>query len=122
MRHYIGITDSGPKTLRNVHTDSTGEPLLYIDQDAITKLRISFLDWLETGETISSATVTAKSCTISTTVATPNIDVTISAVTSWTEGSITIVVICSNAERYRSIIRIRRTNRFTDEQKFRDYA
>lgn len=121
MRHYIGITPSGPTVLRNVHKDATGEPLLFVDQDATTKLRINFSAWLESGQSISSATVTAENCTVSTSTSSPNIDVTLSSVTSYNDGKITILATCSNGEIYRGIIRVRRTNRYTDEQRFRDY-
>ena len=122
MRHYIGLTNAGETILRNVRRDDTGEPLILIDKDAITKLRVDFTDWLETGETITAVTVTAQSCTVSTSTASPNVDLTISLVTSYDYGTIELVATCSNGEVWRSIIRVRRTNRYTDEQTYRDYT
>ena len=121
-RHYIGVSPQGETVLRNVRKDDTGEPLLLIDKDAITTLRINFADWLESGQTITAATATAQSCTLSTSTSSPNVDITISLVTSYTYGTITLVVTCSNGDVWRSVIRVRRTNRYTDEQTYRDYA
>lgn len=122
MRRYLGISPTGETVFHNVRRDETGEPLLLVDESAITKLRVNFSDWLESGETITAATATAKSCTVSAATASPNVDLTISAVTSYDQGSITLVATCSNGEVWRSIIRVRRTNRYTDETTYRDYT
>lgn len=122
MRHYIGFNSGGPTTLRNVRLDATGEPLLLVDQDAITKLQLDWRDWLETGETISSVTITAEGCTATVATSTPTATLTISAVTSYTDGKVTVIATSSTGEKWRGIIRVRRTNRYTDEQRFRDYA
>lgn len=114
-RHYLGIGTDGPNTFRNVRKDETGEPLLLIDQDAVTTLQINFSDYLETGETIASATATGKSCTLDTVVTSPNITIEISSVTNYCDGSITLVATMSSGEVYRGIIRVRRTNRYSDE-------
>jgi hypothetical protein len=101
----------------------TGEPLLLIDQDAVVKLTIDFIDWLETGETLSSVSATARSCTVSVSTTSPRTTITISDVTSHTDGGITIVATSSTGEKYREIIRVRRTNRYTDEALvFSDYV
>jgi hypothetical protein len=112
----------GETVFHNVRRDETGEPLLLVDESAITKLRVNFADWLESGETITAATVTTQNCTVSTSTTSPNVDLTISAVTSFNDGTITLVATCSNGEVWRSKIRVRRTNRYTDEQTYRDYT
>jgi len=122
MRHILGLSQSGPTIFRNVRRHETGEPLLLIDQDAVTKLRIDCSDWLESGETISSATVTAEQCTVSTVTASPNITLTISNVSSHSGGSITVVATSSTGEKWRGIIRVRRTSRYKDERSFADYV
>lgn len=111
----------GETVFHNVRKDETGEPLILIDQDAKKTLRINFADWLE-GETITAATTSAQNCTVSTSTSTPNIDLTISAVTSYDDGRITLTATSSGGDIWRSIIRVRRTNRYTDEQTFRDYT
>lgn len=121
-RRYIGVTDAGPVVLHNVRRDDTGEPLLLIDQDAVETVRMNFSAWLETGETITSASVTAENCTASTSTATPNIDITLSAVTSYTDGKVTVIATASSGSVWRGIVRVRRTRRYTDEQRFRDYT
>ena len=121
MRHYIGISSSGPTVLRNVRKDITGEPLLLVDEDAAINLRVNFTDWLETSETISTVTATPEGCTLSTSTATPNVDLTISAVTNAYTGKITLKATSSTGEIWRGIINIRRPNRYGDEQRFSDY-
>ena len=96
---------------------------MLIDQDAVVKLTIDFIDWLETGETLSSVSATARSCTVSVSTTSPRTTITISDVTSHTDGDITIVTTSSTGEKYREIIRVRRTNRYTDEALvFSDYV
>jgi GTP-sensing pleiotropic transcriptional regulator CodY len=95
--------------------DTTGEPLLLVDQDAIVKLTIDFIDWLETSETISSVSATARNCTISVSTTSPRTVITISDVTNHHDGDITIIATSSTGEKFRQIIRVRRTNRYTDE-------
>ena len=122
MRHYLGISSAGPTVFRNVRRDVTGEPLLLVDQDAACRLRVNFSDWLESGETISSITVSGESCTVSSALSSPNVTLTISAVTNSYDGRITLKATASTGEIWRGIIRVRRPNRYGDEQPFRDYV
>ena len=122
-RHYLGISARGSTVFRNVRKDETGEPLLLIDQDAVVKLTIDFSDWLESGETISSVSAVGRSCTISVSTTSPRTVITISDVTSNHDGDITVIATASTGEKYREIIRVRRTNRYTDEALvFGDYV
>jgi hypothetical protein len=114
-RYYLGISSSGPNVLRNVRLDETGEPLLLIDQDAIAKITIDFTDWLETGETLSGLTATPRGCEVSVSTSGPKSVLTISEVTSFDDGDITIIGTSSTGEKYRGIIRVRRTARYRDE-------
>lgn len=125
-RLYIGISSRGPTALRNVRLDETGEPLILLDQDEIAKLTVDFSDWLEGAETIASATATARGCTIDD--STPSIVsdnsfvVQISSVTG-ADGDITVVATSSTGEKWRGIIRVRRTSRYMDEALLlSDYA
>lgn len=121
-RHYIGVTSRGPTTLRNVLLDRTGQPLLLVNEVETTKLVIDYSDWLDASETISSATVTADNASVSISTSSPQITLTISAVTSPTYGKATIIVTTSTSQVRRETIWIRRASRFTDEQQYRDYA
>lgn len=122
-RHYLGISARGPTVFRNIRKDDTGEPLLLVDEDAVVKLTIDYSDWLETGETIASAAATARSCTISVATTSPRTVITISDVTSHHDGDITVIATSSTGEKARDIIRVRRTNRYTDEALvFSDYV
>ena len=113
MRQYIGIGPQGIAVLRNIRADVTGEPLLLLDEDAISKLRINFSDYLESGETISSATASATGCTAAIVTATPNITLTISDSTY--DGKITLTVTTSTGDVFVQIIRVRQTQRTGDE-------
>jgi len=121
-RAYLGISARGPTVFRNVRKDETGEPLLLIDQDAIAKLTIDWTDWLESGETLSSVAATARGCTVAVATAAPKTVLTISDVTG-ADGDITVIATSSTGEKDRGIIRVRRTERYTDEALvFSDYA
>lgn len=117
-RHYLGISSKGPNVFRNVRRDNTGEPLLLLDQDEVARLTIDFSDWLETEETISSVSATARNATISVSTTSPRTVITISAVTSFYDGDITAIATASTGEKWRGIIRVRRTNRENDEALF----
>lgn len=123
MRHYIGFTSAGPTTLRNVRLARTGEPLLLVDKDAVTKLQLDWRDWIETGETISSVAITAEGCTATVATSSPTATLTISAVSSVADdGKVTVIATSSTGEKWRGIIRVRSANRYADEQVFRDYV
>lgn len=122
MKHYLGISPEGPTVFRHVRKDDTGEPLILLDQDASTGLRVNLADWLEDGETISSASVTAENCTATLDTASPNVDLTISAAVSFNWGRAVLLITSSEGDILRQVVKIRRTNRYTDEQKYRDYA
>lgn len=122
MRHYIGVTNSGPATLRNVRKDETGDPLLLVREQEAVRLRVNFADWLETSETISAATVTAKNCAASISTTSPNCDITISAVTSRQDGSVILKATASTGEIWRGVINVRQPNKYGDEDQIRDYV
>lgn len=122
-RHYLGVSDKGPNVFRNVRRAPTGEPLLLIDQDEVARLTIDWSDWLETEETISSVSDTARNCTISTSTTGAQATITISAVVSHHDGDITVIATASTGEKWRGIIRVRRANRQGDEAPyFGDYV
>lgn len=124
-RHYLGISARGPTVFRNIRLDDTGEPLLLIDEGAVVVLTIDFAEWLETGETIEDVTAAARSCTIDVDFDEEDRSFTIkiSNVTSNHDGDITLMVEASTGAIYRGIIRVRRTNRYTDEALvFSDYV
>lgn len=121
-RHSIHFTPRGATTFHNVRKDLTGEPLLLLDEDEVKTLTLDFTDYLDSGETISSASATAKSVTVSTATSSPTVTLTLSAAQSHSDGSVTLVVIFSSGNKWRGIIRVRRTDRFTDEALMDDYV
>lgn len=109
--------------LRNVRRASTGEPLVLLDENAVTQLELDFTDYLEDEETVSSASVTANGVTASTSTSTPRVTITLSAATTYNiDGKLTIVVTMSSGDKWRGIVRVRRTNRYNDDQLLADYA
>lgn len=122
QRHMIAFTGRGDTVLRNIRRDVTGEPLLILDKDEIQKVELDFASFVNSGETVSSATATAESCTVATAVATPRVTLTVSAATSDTDGKITVKVTFSSTEVWRGIIRVRRARRFGDPDVITDYA
>jgi pyocin large subunit-like protein len=123
QRHYVGFTSRGPTVFHNVLRAPTGEILVLLDEDEIKKLELDFRAWLNSGETVSTPTVTAENVTVSTATASPLVTLTLSAATSYDlDGAITIVVPFSSGEQWRGIIRVRRTERYMDEDSPRDYA
>lgn len=121
-RHSIHYTPRGQATLYNVRLDLTGEPLLLLDEHEVKTLVLDFADYLDTAETIASVAATPKSVTVSTATASPRITLTISDAQSHADGSVTLVVTFSSGAKWRGIIRVRRTDRFTDEALVDDYA
>jgi hypothetical protein len=121
-RHSIHYTPRGATTFYNVHRDLTGEPLLFLDENEVKSLRLDFADYLDTGETISSVASTAKSVTVSVATSSPTVTLTLSAAQSHSDGSVTLVVTFSTGAKWRGIIRVRRTDRFTDEALVDDYV
>ena len=121
-RHSIRFTPRGATTFYNVRKDLTGEPLLLLDESEVRSLELDFADYLDSGETISSASATAQSVTVSTTTSSPTVTLTLSAAQSHSDGKVTIVVTFSTGNKWRGIIRVRRTDRFTDEALMDDYV
>jgi hypothetical protein len=121
-RHSIHYTPRGATTFYNVHRDLTGEPLLFLDESEVKSLRLDFADYIDTGETISSVASTAKSVTVSVVTSSPTVTLTLSAAQSHSDGSVTLVVTFSTGAKWRGIIRVRRTDRFTDEALADDYV
>lgn len=121
-RQYIGFTQSGMMVLRNVRRDLTGEPMILLDEDAVQTVVLDFAAMLESGETISSTSSTSKNVTKSVSTSSPTVTVTLSDATSTTDGSVTLVVTFSSGNVWRGILRVRRTDRFTDEALADDYV
>lgn len=120
-RHYIGVASRGITVLRNIRTDKTGEPLLLLDEDEIARVVVNFSGYLETGETISSASIEPTGVTATASTSSPNVTLTVSG--SGYDGKITLVVTMSTGDKWRSIIRVRKTERQGDETLvISDYA
>jgi hypothetical protein len=113
MRHYIGVAPRGITVLRNIRNDDTGEPLLYLDEGAVDTVQINFAEFLNTGETISSATATAEGCTASASTSSPNVTLTVSNASD--DGKITVTATTSASNVFPFIMRVRKPLRYGDE-------
>ena len=122
-RHAVLFTSRGPSVYRNVRRAATGEMEILLDQDAVSKLTLDFTHWLQPSETISSATASGANVTVSTAVSSPNVTLTLSAATSYDlDGAVTVIATSSTGEKWRGIVRVRRTERYMDEDAPKDYA
>lgn len=120
-RHYIGVSARGINVLRNVRSAETGEPLILLDEDEVASVLVNFADYLEGAETISSASVTANGITATISTASPNITLTLSG--AGFDGSAALKVTTSTGAVFRTVIRVRKTERTTDETLLiSDYA
>jgi hypothetical protein len=121
-RLSIGYTPNGARVYRNVRMAETGEPLILVDEGEVKSVVLNLTAYLDTGETISSVTTTDENVTATTTLTTPTISVALSAATSTSDGSVTLVITLSSGEIIRQTLRVRRPNRYGLETYVRDYA
>lgn len=110
-RHYVGYTFRGRTTGKNVRTED-GYPLILMEEGETLRVSLDFANLLESGETISSASVTAKGITASISTASPVITVTLSSASAW--GTATVTVTLSNGEVHVETIRARLAARAYD--------
>lgn len=110
-RHYIGYTARGATTFKNVRVED-GYPTMLMETGETRKITLNFSSLLETGETISSATVAAEGVSASIATSSPNITLTLSSPSAW--GTATITATLSNGEVISDTIRVRQNARAYD--------
>jgi pyocin large subunit-like protein len=111
-RRYIGLTKRGIATLRNVRKAETGEPLVTLDENEVDDLVIDFTGYLESGETVSSATATPNGVTETISTTSPKVTLTLSEANQYNlSGRIEVVVTMSSGTVWRQYIRVRRRAR-----------
>lgn len=110
-RHYVGYTPRGATVLKNVRKED-GYPLLLMEEGETRKVTLDFTSLLETGESVSTATVTASGVTASVSLSSPNVVLTLSSPTAW--GYATITVTLSNSEVIVETVRARQNARAYD--------
>lgn len=121
-RHYIGFAPRGITVLRNVRMDANGEPLMLMNRTEVARLQCNFADFLETGETISSATAVAEGCTVAVATSSPNVTLTISDPPLF-DGGLTLTVTMSTGDVVRQVVNVRQLELVGDETLFvSDYA
>lgn len=110
-RHSVGYTPSGSRVFRNVRQED-GYPLMLMEEGETRKIALNFAAFLESGETISSATVSTSGVTASIATSSPTVTLTLSSPTGW--GTATVTVTTSNAEVIVETIRARQNARAYD--------
>ena len=111
-RRYIGFTKRGPAVFRNVRKAETGEPLVTLDENEVDDLVLDFQGYLESGETVSSATATANGVTETIATASPKVTLSLSEANQYNlSGRVEVVVTMSSGTVWRGYIRVRRRAR-----------
>jgi len=118
-RHYIGFTSRGPSIFRNVRLDETGRPLLFLEEGEIARLELDFQSFVETGETISSATVAPDNVTAVIANDTTSATITFSAANEW--GEVIVTVTFSTGDVWSDKIRVRNQRRINMARRTTDY-
>lgn len=121
-RLYIGLTPNGIRTLRNIRTDRTGEPLVFVDENETKSVTFDLTAYLDDGETISSVTTSNQSVTATIDLASPTFTVELSATTASIDGTAELTITLSSGEVMRQVIHARRMRRYDDETRQRDYV
>lgn len=121
-RHTLTFTPKGLTTSRNVHKDETGRPLVLLEEDEQTQLKLDFQSYVESGETISTATLATNNVTGSIALAGDNLSVTItlSGATDW--GEVTPTITFSSGDIWQEKIRVRNRRRYTVPTRTTDYG
>lgn len=109
-RSYLGYTPDGAKVFRNIRRTASGRPLLLLEENAKDQLQLDLTDYLESGETISSVTVTSSGPTVSSSNTTTKITLTISSPPTW--GDIEVVATLSSANKLHETILCRQPARY----------
>lgn len=110
-RHAVYYTSRGATTTRNVRTQD-GYPLLLMEEGETRKLALDFTDLLESGQSISTATVSAEGVTASISLSSPVATLTLSAPSGW--GTAIVTITLSNGEVIVETIYVRQTSRAFD--------
>ncbi len=121
-RYVIAFDPQGPAASRGVHTDRSGEPLVYLDEGEVSTVKLDLTGYLQGAETVSSAAATADGVTATVSTSSPIVTLVLSAATGWTDEGVKITVTTSTGDKWVGTIRVRRRNRFSLEENVRDYV
>lgn len=104
-RHSIHFTPRGATTFHNVRKDGGNLPLLLLNTGETKRLALDFSEMLDSGETLSSATVTATGVTASISTSGSTATLTLSGPSSWGEAIVTATL--SSGDVVKTTIRVR---------------
>jgi len=121
-RRAIIFTAKGPAAFRNVEKDSTGRPLVLLEEDEKVTVKLDFQSFVETGETISTVAITGNNITATNAVAADNLSTTLTLSGAKDFGDVKVVVTFSSGEIWRDKIIVRNKRRYTVPQSTTDYG
>lgn len=104
-RHLIGYGQSGRKALFGLQTNTQGQPLLLLEEGEVAHVVLDFADYLEGGESVSSAAVDNDAITVTASTSTPKVTLTASVAGSY--GKTTVTVTLSTGDVVVEVIEIR---------------
>lgn len=78
-RAQVLFSTRGPSVFRNVRKTEWNTPLIMLHENATETLVLDLAEYLDTGETVSTATVTAEGITCTATVSSPTVSLSLSA-------------------------------------------
>lgn len=107
-RHYLGYGQSGRKSLHGLHTNQSGQPLLLLEEGEVARIELDFTDYLDGGETISSAAVSNDSITVGVSTSSPKVTLTASVAGAY--GRTEVTVTFSTGDKIVETIEIRNRN------------
>ena len=111
-RNLIFVSPNDRRTYRNIRTGFHGYPVFLLAKSATADLKIDFTNYLNSGETISSVTVSTKGLSVSSANTTTTVTLTLSGVSGETYFDILVTfstgilwserIIVRNERRYPS--------------------
>jgi len=112
-RRIVSFTPSGAYVFRNVRRTDSNEPLLILDEGETTQVEFDLTKYLDTGETITAATVEQNGASVTVALASPKVTATVGSNTGY--ATITFTLSSGSTTKMRLHVHQRRAHR-------RDYA
>lgn len=97
-RAQVLFASRGPSVFRNVRKTEWGMPLIMLHEDATETLVMDLTSYLDSGETVSTATVSADNVTCTVSVSSPNVTLAISEPQG--AGDIDLVITLSSGHKW----------------------
>jgi hypothetical protein len=116
-RHQVLFTSRGPSVFRNVRRTEQGLPFVVLDNAGTASVVLDLTDYLDSGETVSSATVSATGVTCAASVSSPNVTLAISEPQG--QGDIEVTITLSSGAKWAGTLMTREQDYPTRPQRYR---